>query len=251
MPRTSRVRSSLQTYHVMLRGINKQQIFFDEEDYMYFTKLLDRFKQPCGYKLLAYCLMGNHVHLLIREGEESIGNIFRHIGSAFVYWYNLKYERTGHLFQDRFKSEPVENETYLLTVFRYILMNPVKAGFCQRAESYPYSSAREYLLNRAGITDTDLIRSLPIAETLEDYVNQQNEEQCMDMDETVRKRCTDEAAKQHILRELGSLSPNIGKSKERMALNASIQRVLHAGVSIRQLSRLTGIPKKIIENAAK
>ena len=73
--------------------------------------------------------MGNHVHLLIQEGNETtLGDVFRHIGSAFVYWYNIKYERVGHLFQDRYKSEPVEDEAYLLTVFRYILMNPVKVG---------------------------------------------------------------------------------------------------------------------------
>ena len=251
MPRTSRQKSSLHTYHVMLRGINKQQIFYDKEDYAYFTKLIDRFKKPCGYKLLAYCLMGNHVHLLIREGNESIGNVFRHIGSAFVYWYNLKYERTGHLFQDRFKSEPIEDEAYLLTVFRYILMNPVKAGLCRQPENYPYSSAGEYLLKASGITDTDMIRSLPIAETLEIYINQRNEDRCMDMDETIRKRYTDEKAKQLIIRELGSFTPDIGKPKDRIGFNASIQRLIHAGISIRQLSRLTGIPKKIIENAMK
>ena len=131
MPRTARKKSHSQIYHVMLRGINKQQIFFDKEDNEYFIGLLKRYRDSCGYQLHAYCLMGNHVHLLLQEGEnKTTGEIIRHIGSAYVYWYNLKYERTGHLFQDRFKSEPVESESYLLTVFRYILMNPVKAGIC-------------------------------------------------------------------------------------------------------------------------
>ncbi len=252
MPRSARVRSQTNIYHVMLRGINKQQIFFDEEDNRYFIKLLDRFKQPCGYRLYAYCLMGNHVHLLIQEGEEaSVGDVFRHIGSAFVYWYNIKYERNGHLFQDRYKSEPVNNDAHLLTVFRYILMNPVKAGLCRKPEDYPYSSAAEYLQNTKGITDTALISGKLKENGITDFLNLENDDRCLDLDETPRKRCTDEAAVKMILNELGSLSPAAGKAKDRTSLNKSICRLIRSGISIRQLSRLTGLSKKIIEDALK
>lgn len=250
MPRTARKKSQSQIYHVMLRGINKQQIFFDKEDNEYFIGLLKRYRDSCGYQLHAYCLMGNHVHLLLQEGEnETTGEIIRHIGSAYVYWYNLKYERTGHLFQDRFKSEPVESESYLLTVFRYILMNPVKAGICTRAEQYPYSSAKEYFYGTEGITDTSLIKSLLNQEAMKEYIYQSNEDQCIEMEDTVRKRVTDEAAEQLIRSELGGAHPTVGKAKERQTLNIAIQNLVHSGVSIRQLSRLTGISKKIIENA--
>ena len=250
MPRTARKRSSKQIYHVMLRGINKQQIFYDKEDYQFFAGLLERYKEPCGYQLYAYCLMGNHVHLLIQEGNETtLGDVFRHIGSAFVYWYNIKYDRVGHLFQDRYKSEPVEDEAYLLTVFRYILMNPVKAGFCSAPEQYPYSSAAEYLKGTKGITDTSMIMGMLDEKGLKKYINQKNDDQCMEMNETIRKRVTDEEAKGMINKELGSLMPSIGKAKERKELNASINRLIHSGISIRQLSRLTGISKKVIESA--
>ena len=250
MPRTARKKSCKQIYHVMLRGINKQQIFYEKEDYQFFISLLERYKEPCGYELYAYCLMGNHIHLLIREGNEvSTGDIFRHIGSAFVYWYNIKYERVGHLFQDRYKSEPIEDESYLLTVFRYILMNPVKAGLCGKAEEYPYSSAGEYLKGINGITDTSYIKGMYNEKNLKEYIYQKNEDQCMEMDETSRKRVTDEEARQLISKELGDVIPAIGKAKERKGLNESISRLIHAGISIRQLSRLTGISKKVIENA--
>ena len=250
MPRTARKKSCKQIYHVMLRGINKQQIFYEKEDYQFFISLLERYKEPCGYELYAYCLMGNHIHLLIREGNEvSTGDIFRHIGSAFVYWYNIKYERVGHLFQDRYKSEPIEDESYLLTVFRYILMNPVKAGLCGKAEEYPYSSAGEYLKGINGITDTSYIKGMYNEKNLKEYIYQKNEDQCMEMDETSRKRVTDEEARQLISKELGGVIPAIGKAKERKGLNSSINRLIRAGISIRQLSRLTGISKKVIENA--
>ncbi len=252
MPRTARTVSRLRIYHVMMRGINRQQIFFEEDDYTYFAGLLQRFKESCGYQLLAYCLMGNHVHLLIQTGDEvALGEIFRHIGSAFVFWYNLKYERTGHLFQDRFRSEPVEDSGYLLTVFRYILMNPVKAGFCQLSDDYPYSSARQYFRNWPGITDTEYILNLLSINQLKAFMDEDNDDQCMDINDTVRKGCTDESARQMILRELGSMSPVIGKARERQSLNASLQKLLDSGISIRQLSRLTGISRKVIENAKK
>lgn len=84
--------------------------------------------------------MGNHVHLLLREGKEPLSQIFKRLGVRYVYWYNWKYKRTGHLFQDRFKSEPVEDDTYFLAVLRYIYQNPVKAGLCEKPEEYQWSS---------------------------------------------------------------------------------------------------------------
>ena len=81
--------------------------------------------------LLAYCLMGNQIHLLLKEGKESLEQVFKRIGGRFVYWYNVKYQRVGHLFQDSFKSERVDDEAYLLAVIRYIHQNPVKAGITQ------------------------------------------------------------------------------------------------------------------------
>ena len=250
MPRTARKTSKSLIYHVMLRGINRQQLFFDHEDNQYFIGLLKRYKETCGFQLFAYCLMGNHVHLLLQEKENMpTGTIIRHIGTAFAYWYNKKYERSGHLFQDRFKSEPVESEAYLLTVFRYILMNPVKAGLCTRAEQYPYSSAGEYLQGTKGITDTELLKSMMSNEAMQEYINQSNDDQCMEMDDTIRKRVTDEAAEQLIRQELGGIHPTVRSVRERQTLNTSIKKLLHSGISIRQLSRLTGISKKIIENA--
>ena len=250
MPRAARKKSGKRIYHVLLRGTNQQQLFHDQEDYDCFTGLLDRFKSVCGYQLYAYCLMGNHAHLLIHEGgDASVGDIVRHIGSAYVYWYNVKYERTGHLFRDRFRSEPVEDEKGLLTVFRFILMNPVKAGICRKPGEYPYSSAGEYLKAADGITDTELIRGILGGRVPEEFICQENDGECLEPDETKRKRVTDGAAEKMIRQELGSLTPSAGKAGERQSLNASIRKLTREGISIRQLSRLTGISKKIIENA--
>ena len=131
----------------MLRGINKQLIFEDEEDYDCFLEILRECKELCNFKIYAYCLMGNHVHLLIKAQENNLETIFKRIAGRYVYYYNVKYQRVGHLFQDRFKSEPVEDDAYLLTVLRYIHQNPVKAKLCKKVEEYCYSSIGEYLCN--------------------------------------------------------------------------------------------------------
>jgi len=109
----------------MLRGINRQQIFEDAEDCYKFLTILREYKGICEYSVYAYCLMGNHIHLLLKEGTESLEQVFKRVCGKFVYWYNSKYQRVGHLFQDRFKSEPVDSQEYLQTVLRYIHQNDV------------------------------------------------------------------------------------------------------------------------------
>ena len=131
----------------MLRGINQQQIFEDSEDCEKFVQILKDCKAISEYKLFTYCLMGNHIHLLIQEGKEPIEQVMKRIATRFVYWYNIKYQRVGHLFQDRFKSEPVEDDAYFATVVRYIHQNPVKAGLCKKISDYPFSGYKAFFDN--------------------------------------------------------------------------------------------------------
>ena len=117
----------------MLRENEQRQVFKDAEDNERFLEMLSACKTASGFEVYAYCLMGNHLYLLIRTDEsgDPLSRIFRRLGAQYVYWYNGKYERVGHLFQDRFRSEPVEDDAYLLSVLRYIHQNPVKAGIVQ------------------------------------------------------------------------------------------------------------------------
>jgi len=124
----------------MLRGINRTEIFFDDEDRNRFIDTLQRMKEKGEYEIYAYCLMDNHVHLLIKEKREPINRAMKRIGVSYAYYFNKKYRRVGHLFQDRYRSEAVEKETYLLAAVRYIHNNPVIAGLVKRAGDYPWSS---------------------------------------------------------------------------------------------------------------
>lgn len=105
--------------------------------------------------------MSNHIHLLLKEGNEELSITMKRIGVSFVHYYNWKYRTTGHLFQDRFKSENVETNRYLLTVVRYIHQNPVKAGIVNRIDEWNWSSCDGYYGEGAsylrGLLDRDLV----------------------------------------------------------------------------------------------
>ena len=251
MSRTARKISRTNIYHVILRGVNHHQIFYDDEDYGFYIYLLKKYHSICKYKLYAYCLMGNHIHLLIHADGEPLDIVFRKLGSAFALWYNAKYDRVGHIFQGRFKSEPVENDRYFLTVLRYILNNPVKAGLCDKMSDYAFSNSKTYLFGIKDFTDTD---ALPVSISHDDlraFLQYDCTDECMDIDEAPKKHYTDSGAKVLIIKELGTFNPYVGKPRERNSLNQSIRFLSNQGVSIRQLNRLTGIPKKVIETALK
>ena len=103
MPRVARIKSKSKIYHIMIRGINQQNIFSVDEDYEKFIAILAKYHKKSEYEIYAYCLMGNHVHLLIKEGKEALSHAMKRIGTSYVSWYNWQYNRKGHIFQDRYK----------------------------------------------------------------------------------------------------------------------------------------------------
>ncbi len=234
----------------MLRGINRQRIFGDDEDRDRFLEILKKSKEKDGFDLIAWCLMPNHVHLLIHENEVRLETIFRRIGATYVYWYNGKYERTGHLFQDRFKSEPVEDDTYFLTVIRYIHRNPVKAGLCEKPEDYAYSSLRNYFEND-GLHDSAMVREMMDESRFMEWNAQAVEDECMDIAARPRKRLTDRRAWELIRRSSGCENAAEFQRLERDRRDAALREALKGGVSIRQASRLTGVSIGVIRKFVK
>jgi REP element-mobilizing transposase RayT len=153
MPRQERKKSGTGIYHVMLRGINRQDVFEDEEDYLQMIACLQGIAERRDENgvpveplciLYAYCLMSNHLHLLVREQTEDISSVMKRLGIAYAYYFNKKYQRSGHLFQDRFRSEPVNTMEYFVTLLRYIHQNPVKAKIVPSPRDYLWSSFHEY-----------------------------------------------------------------------------------------------------------
>ena len=144
MPREARKVSCSGFYHVMIRGVNKEIIFKDDRDRRNFLHLLKYYKIKLNCKIHAYCLMDNHVHILIEDNNNKLGELMRNVTSIYAGEFNKKYKRVGHLFQERFKSQNVENDYYLLRLVRYIHRNPEKAGIC-KTEDYVWSSYKEFI----------------------------------------------------------------------------------------------------------
>lgn len=145
MPRQMRKLSQSKIYHVMIRGNEKKDIFLDDEDRKRFLYTIREKNKEKKWQIYAYCLMGNHVHLLINEGTDTISGIMQRINISYAYYFNKKYKRVGHLLQDRYRSENIEDDSYLLAAMRYIHNNPVKSGIVERALQYRWSSLKYYL----------------------------------------------------------------------------------------------------------
>ena len=159
MPRASRRKSETNVYHVILRGNNKQEIFLDEKDYKKFLKEIKNTKEKYGYELYAYCLMTNHVHLVIYDKEENLSKIMQSLEVTYSAYFSKKYEKVGHLFQNRFLSKPVETSEYLMQVCRYVHQNPVKAGI-SRVDNYKWSSYKEYINDEEEMVSKKMLLSL-------------------------------------------------------------------------------------------
>ena len=246
MPRAPRLKSQSGIYHIMLRGINQQVIFEDEEDYFKFIETLKDYKAVSGYNVFAYCLMSNHIHLLLKVEKEDVDLIIKRIAGSYVYWYNWKYYRKGHLFQDRFKSEVVEDNSYFLTVLRYIHRNPVKSGIVKKVDQYKYSSYNDYMNNKDYIIDTEFALSLLDREAFGEFNNESNDDICLEI-EAQKFRLSDIDAKK-IIKDISGYDSVIDFQKLKVEIrNKYIEKFIELGLSIRQISRLTGISKGLVE----
>lgn len=197
MPWEARKQSETNVYHVMLRGNGQRQILLNAQDNEHFLEILSTCKATSSFEVYAYCLMGNHVHLLMRTNEkgEPLSHIFRRFGAQYVYWYYSKYERMGHLFQDRFLSEPVEDDKYLLSVVRYIHQNPMKAGMTHDMAEYPCSSYREYLEPKPEqVTDVAFIHGMMEREAFIAFHERTDDFQYLDV-QPIHPKMSDEQVK--------------------------------------------------------
>ena len=264
MARPIREKSGTGVYHVMLRGINRQDIFEDEEDYLQMTSILRGLTDMYDDKGLrlpplcifyAYCLMSNHIHLLIQEREEHISEVVKRIGVTYAHYFNKKYERNGHLFQDRFRSEPVDSIEYFVILLRYIHQNPLKARIVEEIDDYPWSSWKEYVSDSciAPFCSTKVVFSRVPKEDLTELFSSPVEEygQILDIDTDGIRPISDSDVKAFLLKSKGIANPLIIQSLEKTRRNEMLISALSFGAGIRQLSRLTGVSFGVIQKLQK
>lgn len=135
-------------YHVMARGNRREAVFQAPEDYALYLRLLARYLPRYAVTLLAYCLMPNHVHLVARTTQAPLGQFMQGLQQSYTQRFNRRYEQVGHVFQGRYKALPCTSDEYLLTLLRYVHLNPVRAGLTADPAAYPYSSHEAYVSAR-------------------------------------------------------------------------------------------------------
>lgn len=146
MSRPLRIFSHSKIYHIIFKGIDNQNIFYDNQDRNFFLEQLLNTKKKFNYKIYAYCLMDNHVHMVIQVENKFLSKSIQSLCIRYAYYFNKKYQRVGSFIQNRFKSKNIESQNYFLKVCRYVHRNPENAGI-SKTENYNWSSYKEYLDN--------------------------------------------------------------------------------------------------------
>ncbi|MFA5384572.1 MAG: transposase [Eubacteriales bacterium] len=253
MPRIQRKKSQSGYYHVIIRGNERKNIFYDEDDKRRFLEIVKEKMQGNRFSVQVYCLMDNHVHMLIKEEKEDVSNAIKRINVSYVYYFNAKYKRIGHLFQDRFRSEAVEEDRYLLALARYIHQNPVKAGIVKSIEDYKWSSYQYYINQKlyfAGVLDTEAILGLFSEDKNKarilfiEFMNQEEKRSFIDITEEENIKDEKEAKELFIemMKKQGQGWDNVEKtiypSKEIL-----MDYKIKTGLSIRKIAYITGLNK--------
>lgn len=259
MPRQARTLSKSSIYHVMIRGNERRNIFLGDEDRIRFIDTTLIKLKTSGSKLYAYCLMDNHVHLVIGEGKEEIAKIMKRINVSYVLYFNRKYKRVGHLFQDRFKSETIENDNYLLEVIRYTHNNPVKAGIVKKPSEYKWSSYSMYTEEQDGLIERETVlgmffkdkkKSIELFKEFSEkdcdtkfieYEEVDNEEKRLEEEKEIRAIVEGYLTKNNI---------NNDSYLENKKIRNDIIVVIRnkGGFSIRRIAEVLGINRGIIQN---
>ncbi|MCL2046424.1 MAG: transposase [Oscillospiraceae bacterium] len=244
MARHARKQSNSGIYHVMLRGINRQNLFNNDDDLHKMISILSECTEISKVRLHGYCLMTNHVHILVQTGEifdsETLPQFMKRITIRYAMYYNNKYSRIGSLFQDRYRSEAVETDAYYLAVLRYIHQNPVKAGITKTPSEYLWSSYGNYV-GKPDFVYTDMADSM-LGEAFKSYMEDAEdvETQIIGLDEEIYRLTDVELS--NAIEEALKLPVSIIASLDREARNNALRLITEIkGSTYRQISRLTGL----------
>lgn len=252
MPRVARKVSITKVYHIILRGNDRQDIFFEEQDYRKFLKIISITKEKYQYELYTYCLMTNHVHLVIYDKNNQLSKIMQSIEISYSSYFAKKYSKNGHLFQNRFLSKNVESQEYLYRLCRYIHQNPLKAGISS-IEDYKWSSYKEFI-NGEKIISSELILSMfgqTKPEATENFIlfhKYKSDEINEEIEYEGISKLTDEQVKEKIqeLLELREISDIYMYDRETRNKKICLLKEIQ-GTSKIQLARVLGMNKKMLE----
>ncbi|MCX5677608.1 MAG: transposase [Candidatus Omnitrophica bacterium] len=158
MPRTARVFIENVCYHIIARGNKREAIFYDPTDFRTYLHLVHKYKLKFGCRIYAFCLMSNHIHLMLEspQGLKAMSSFMHGLHHTYAMIFNGRYKRVGHLWQNRYKNPIVLKDEYLIHLLSYIEFNPVRAGLVNKPEDYMWSSYRARVLGEKNIIIDDL-----------------------------------------------------------------------------------------------
>jgi REP element-mobilizing transposase RayT/biotin operon repressor len=260
LPRQRRKIGLSKIYHIIARGNERKDIFLDDEDKNKFIQIIINKKKKNEYTLYAYCLMNNHLHLLLKEEKDNISRVMRRINTAYAYYFNKKYNRVGHVFQNRFRSEPVENDRYLISLIRYIHNNPIKAKIVNQLQQYKWSSYSLYLKEQKCIIDKEEILNLfspdrsKAIRLFTEFCCQQNNDIFMDYKEVFReiKEITSvEKAKKYVSRCLKEEGLQIESLKNKVNKEYRDKLIIElkekTSLSYREMANVLGFSREVVK----
>ncbi len=160
MPRQPRLDFEDTTHHAFHRGDGKEPIFLDDADRRYFLRRLRELQRELRFKLLAFCLMGNHFHLALKRGLVPMHKIMHRLLTSHARAFNDRWVKVGHTFQGRYGSRPIRSDADLMGIIRYIHLNPVEAGIAATPEAWPWSSHADLIARRSELIDVDFVLGL-------------------------------------------------------------------------------------------
>ncbi|MCL2889251.1 MAG: transposase [Eggerthellaceae bacterium] len=251
MGRSPRRISSTGTYHVIFRGVNHCLIFEDGSDFRKFLKILSNVKEEFGFLLYAYCLMNNHGHLLIHEktaGDMAL--IMHRLLGSYAQYFNSKYQRSGALIANRHKSKCVEDDSYLLTLVRYIHQNPLLSKVAASIDEYRWCSYCDYTKAGKRLTDVSTVLGMFSArenEACETFVEFHETLEVNDYSMEVNPGKSEENIHRIMRAVLGGMEPKAVCSLPKEKRDLAIAALRKRGFSVRQIERATGISRGILE----
>ncbi|MBO5413845.1 MAG: transposase [Clostridia bacterium] len=225
MPRFPRSYIKTSFFHIITQGINKNFIFDYPEDIKYYISLMYELNSEYGIKIVAYCIMNNHAHMLLElENIKELSKYMQRLNTKYGKYYNKKYNRVGYVFRDRYKSEGIYSEEHLYSCIKYIYNNPVKAGLCTNPEDYPYSNYKKI-----------------VYENNEDYI-------FMDIEEDKNETCKDVINKFLGENSIDLITLKNDKQKLRQMLIILKDKY---GISLRKISQEININRETLRNIYK
>ncbi len=247
MPKSPRQASSTNTYHVTARGVGKHRIFEEDSDRQRMLDSIVRFKKKYDVTVMAWVFMENHLHILINAELTDLSSFMSSLLTSYSQAFNGRHGHVGHVFQGRYHSEPVENDSYLLEVVRYIHLNPLSSGI-DRLEDYRWSSYRQYC-GEAGICDTSMVlHQFQSIEDLKSFHNCNIDQEMVYLN-GYHPRIDDAQAADIAESMYGPHFSDKIVSMKKGERDRAVQRLYIAGLSGAQITRLLGLGRNIVQKA--